>query len=92
MTGLAPRAAPKSIDETLDLVALDEALTKLARQQALNAELVKLRFFAGLTMQQVADALGISLATTERHWTFARTWLFAELSGEVPADKKSSEK
>lgn len=67
------------IDEPVDLVALDEALTKLAEQQPLKAELVKLRFFAGLTMLEAADALGISLATAERHWTFARTWLLAEL-------------
>src|SRR5688500_5742787 len=67
------------IDKTLDLVALDEALTKLALQQPLKAELVKLRFFAGLTMREAAEALGISLATAERHWTFARTWLYAEL-------------
>jgi len=68
------------IDETLDLVALDEALTRLAQQQPVKAELVKLRFFAGLTMREAAEALGISLATAERHWTFARTWLLAELS------------
>ena len=66
-------------DEPVDLVALDEALTKFAEQQPLKAELVKLRFFAGLTMREAADALGISLATAERHWTFARTWLLAEI-------------
>jgi len=42
---------------------------------------VKLRFFAGLTMPEVAGALGISLATAERHWTFARSWLYAEMAG-----------
>jgi len=68
------------IDEALDLVALDEALTRLAQEQPVKAELVKLRFFAGLTMCEAAEALGISLATAERHWTFARTWLLAELS------------
>jgi RNA polymerase sigma factor (TIGR02999 family) len=62
-----------------DLLALDEALDKLAREEPAKAELVKLRFFAGLTMPEVADVLGISLATAERHWTYARTWLFAEL-------------
>ena len=41
---------------------------------------MKLRFFAGLTMQEAAAALGISLATAERHWTFARSWLYAELA------------
>jgi RNA polymerase sigma factor (TIGR02999 family) len=62
-----------------DLLALDEALDKLARKEPARAELVKLRFFAGLTMAEVAEALGISLATAERHWNYARTWLYAEL-------------
>jgi RNA polymerase sigma factor (TIGR02999 family) len=79
------------LDQTLDLLALDDALTKFAQREPLKAELVKLRFFAGLTMQQAAETLGISLATAERHWTFARTWLFAELSGENPADVNSSQ-
>jgi RNA polymerase sigma factor (TIGR02999 family) len=62
-----------------DLLALDEALTRLAALNPLRAEVVKLRFFAGLTMPEVAQALGISLPTAERYWTSARTWLFAEL-------------
>jgi RNA polymerase sigma factor (TIGR02999 family) len=65
---------------SVDLLALDEALTKLAGEAPLRAELVKLRFFAGLTMPETAQALGISLATAERYWTYARTWLYAELS------------
>jgi RNA polymerase sigma factor (TIGR02999 family) len=67
-----------------DLLALDEALTRLAAQDPIRAELVKLRFFAGLTMPEVAQALGLSLATAERHWTFVRTWLFAELTDGEP--------
>jgi RNA polymerase sigma factor (TIGR02999 family) len=63
-----------------DLVALDEALTRLAAEDPARAELVKLRFFAGLTMPEVARAMGISLATAERSWTYARTWLYAELT------------
>jgi RNA polymerase sigma factor (TIGR02999 family) len=63
-----------------DLLALDEALARLAEKQPLKAELVKLRFFAGLTMPEAARALDISLATTERYWTFARSWLYAELA------------
>jgi RNA polymerase sigma factor (TIGR02999 family) len=63
-----------------DLLALDEALTRLAEKQPLKAELVKLRFFAGLTMPEAARALDISLATAERYWTFARSWLYAELA------------
>jgi RNA polymerase sigma factor (TIGR02999 family) len=76
------------LDETLclpgprqDLLALDEALTRLAAKQPLKAELVELRFFAGLTMPEAAQALGVSLATAERYWTFARSWLYAELAG-----------
>lgn len=63
-----------------DLVALDEALDRLAAQDPIKAEVVKLRFFAGLTMPEISHALNLSLATVERHWTFARTWLYAELS------------
>jgi len=64
---------------SIDLLALDEALSKLAAMDPAKAELVKLRFFAGLTMPEAAAALGISLATAERYWTFARSWLYAEL-------------
>jgi RNA polymerase sigma factor (TIGR02999 family) len=62
-----------------DLLAIDEALTRLAQQEPVRAELVKLRFFGGLTMPEAAAALGISLATAERYWVFARAWLCAEL-------------
>jgi RNA polymerase sigma factor (TIGR02999 family) len=62
-----------------DLLAIDEALTKLAAQEPAKAELVKLRFYAGLSMPEAAQALGISVATAERHWTYARVWLHAEL-------------
>src|SRR5262245_43262902 len=63
-----------------DLLAIDEALSRLAELDPKRAELVKLRFFAGLTLPEAAVALGISLATAERQWAFARTWLYAELS------------
>ena len=63
----------------LDLLALDEALGRLAAEDPQKAELVKLRFFPGLAMPDVARVLGISLTTAERHWTFARAWLFAAL-------------
>jgi len=65
---------------SMDLLALDEALIKLAKAEPAKADLVKLRFFAGLTMPEAAAALNISLATAERHWTFAKSWLFAELA------------
>ena len=62
-----------------DLEVLDEALTKLAAEDPDKAELVRLRGFAGLTMPEIARVLKISVATAERHWTYARTWLDAEL-------------
>jgi RNA polymerase sigma factor (TIGR02999 family) len=67
---------------SLDVLALNDALSKLAETEPAKADLVKLRFFAGLTMPEAAAALGISLATAERHWTFARSWLYAEMTDE----------
>jgi RNA polymerase sigma factor (TIGR02999 family) len=64
-----------------DLVALDEALEQLAARDAEAAKLVKLRFFAGLTSAQAAEALGISPRTADRAWTYARTFLLATLKG-----------
>ncbi|HKB01638.1 MAG TPA: sigma-70 family RNA polymerase sigma factor [Gemmataceae bacterium] len=64
-----------------DLVALDEALGKLAAEDPVKAKLVTLRYFAGLSVEEAADALGISRATAARYWTYARTWLYCELEG-----------
>jgi RNA polymerase sigma factor (TIGR02999 family) len=67
-----------------DLLALDEALNKLAEQDPIKAELVKLRHFAGLSVDQAAEALGISAATADRYWAYARAWLRTEIGdGEV---------
>ncbi len=77
-SGCLVSAAP-----SFDLLALDEALSRLAETEPTKAELVKLRFFAGLTMPEAAAALGISLATAERYWTFAKSWLYAELAGDA---------
>ncbi len=63
-----------------DLVALDEALDKFAAIDPQKAELVKLRYFAGLTIEEAANALGISPATAKRHWNYSRAWLYRELS------------
>lgn len=69
-----------ALDENpAEFLALDEALGRLVETDALKGELVKLRFFAGLTLQQAAVSLGISLSTAERHWAFARAWLYKEL-------------
>lgn len=64
-----------------DVLALDEALTKLAMEAPAKAELVKLRYFAGLSIDEAAELLGISPATAKRHWAYARAWLFASISG-----------
>jgi RNA polymerase sigma factor (TIGR02999 family) len=71
-----------------ELLALDEALTRLAQRDPMKAELVKLRFFAGLTVAEVAAALNISIATAVRYWSLARSWLYAELNSddEIPRD------
>ncbi|QDV62070.1 ECF-type sigma factor [Crateriforma conspicua] len=61
------------------LIALDEALEKLQNQDPVKAELVKLKFFAGLTIKESAAALDISTATAERYWAYARAWLQAEM-------------
>ena len=64
------------------LLDLDEALNTLAAESPVRAELVKLRFFAGLTMPEAAAALGVSLATAERYWAYARARLYTLLAGE----------
>jgi RNA polymerase sigma factor (TIGR02999 family) len=61
-----------------DLLAMDEALSKFAESEPRAAEVVKLCFFVGLTHEQAAKELGISVATVERHWGFARAWLYRE--------------
>jgi RNA polymerase sigma factor (TIGR02999 family) len=70
----------------LDLVALSEALDKLQAKDARAAELVKLRFFAGLTRHQAAEALGVSVATADNDWAYAKGWLKAEIAGRSSTD------
>ena len=64
----------------LDLIALSESLDRLQAKDPRAAELVKLRFFAGLTRQQAADVLGVSVATADNDWAYAKGWLKAELA------------
>ena len=76
-----------SIDQVIagqskELLALDEALSAFAEVEPMKAELVKLKFFGGLSTHDAAEILGISSRTAERHWTFARAWLYREMSGE----------
>ncbi|MGI9516220.1 MAG: ECF-type sigma factor [Pirellulaceae bacterium] len=68
-----------------DLLALDEALNRLRDEDPVKADLVQLRYFAGLTSEQAAEALGISRATAARYWNYARTWLYVAVSGEDPS-------
>jgi RNA polymerase sigma factor (TIGR02999 family) len=76
-------------DRHEDLLALDEVLTRFATLDPLKADLVKLRFFAGMTVPEAAEALGISVATAERYWTYARVWLYCEL-GDGKAEEETS--
>ena len=71
-----------SIEPDDDLIALDEALKKLTAQDPIKGQLVELRYFAGLTGEQAAGMLGISPSTADRHWTYARAWLQAELRSQ----------
>lgn len=84
-------AAEIAIEPTpVDLVALDEALDLLAFEDPQKAELVKLRFFAGLSEQEAADVLGISRATAARHWAYARAWLFERLRDDDRPGQRTS--
>ena len=69
----------------VDILALNEALDELVREQPEKAELVKLRFFAGLTIEEIAQAMGISTATAGRMWRYARTWLAEKLADDDSA-------
>jgi RNA polymerase sigma factor (TIGR02999 family) len=66
-----------------DLIAVDDALQKLTTTFPVCGELVKLRFFAGLTLDQAAECLGIGQRTADRHWAFARAWLYKELRDDA---------
>jgi RNA polymerase sigma factor (TIGR02999 family) len=84
LENVEPRMEEESVD---DLLALDEALRILEAKDFRKAELVKLRFFAGLTVEQAAAALGISTSTAEKDWAYARSWLRVAIdrsSGRCP--------
>ena len=63
-----------------NLIALDEALARLAREEPVVADLVKIRYFAGLTLQQAAEILVISRRTADRYWAYARAWLYQQIT------------
>jgi RNA polymerase sigma factor (TIGR02999 family) len=73
--------AKATLPVSVDVLDLDAALTKLAAFDRRKCELAELRFFAGLSLEEAGEALGISLATAERDWQAARAWLYKELSG-----------
>jgi RNA polymerase sigma factor (TIGR02999 family) len=76
-------AVPSPADEACDdLLALDEALDEFARKHPQRADLVKLRYFAGMTADEAARSLGISPSTADRHWIFARAWLYRRMVGD----------
>ena len=74
------------IEDGEDVLLVDEALIKLALESPEKAELVKLRYFAGMTVAEAAEAMGISRATADRYWSYARAFLYCEME-----DIKSSE-
>ena len=73
--------ANSSSENAIDLIALDEALNKMVKEYPLQAKLVNLRYFAGLTSEEAGKAMGISRATAARYWTFAKAWLLNEIEG-----------
>ena len=81
-----PGAAPSE-----DILAIDEALAKLAAEDPTKAELVKLRYFGGLSVEDAGRVLGISRATADRYWAYARVWLFGELSDGGSHENRAKE-
>jgi RNA polymerase sigma factor (TIGR02999 family) len=75
-------AEPETPRLSEDVLALNDALEKLEKQDRNKADLVKLRYFAGMTMEQAAEAVGVSPATAHRYWNYARAWLHQEISGK----------
>ncbi|MHC4943386.1 MAG: sigma-70 family RNA polymerase sigma factor [Planctomycetota bacterium] len=75
-----------ALPEKTDLIALDEALARLHDKDPIKSQIVKLRFFTGLSIEQAAEMMGISRAAAYRHWTYARAWLYDFLFGSE--DKK----
>ena len=74
-----PEIAQSSEEKQIDLLALDEALSGLEQKHPENARIIKLRFFAGLSLEDAAQAMGISRATAQRKWAYARAWVYGQL-------------
>jgi RNA polymerase sigma factor (TIGR02999 family) len=75
---------PAIEDPRVDLIALDEALTALEAKDPRKADLVRLRYFAGLSIEQAAETLGISVATANKDWSYAKSWLRLAMLGDEP--------
>ncbi len=69
-----------SLERSEELIAVDDALKSLAALDPLKSRLVELRFFAGLSIEETAEVLGVSVATANRHWRMARAWLYGQLN------------
>ena len=72
-------------EDSNDLLALDEALDTFAHEEPVKANLIKLHYFAGLSLEEAAQALGISYRTAKRHWAYARAWLYAAICDAPPS-------
>ena len=81
---LPARAEPRAGAPDVDILALDRALEELATFDAQQCRVVEMKFFAGLTIDETAEALGISAATVERAWVIARAWLYHRLADATP--------
>jgi RNA polymerase sigma-70 factor, ECF subfamily len=69
-----------SDEQSADLIALDDALTELAKMDPMKAQIVELRYFGGLTMDEAAEVLGVSVITVKRHWKMTKAWLYGQLA------------
>lgn len=86
-----PELVTPETNQQLDLIALDEALRTLEREHPEKGQIVNLRFFAGCSLEETAEYLGISRATAQRHWAYARAWLFGQLNPIERDPKKISD-
>ena len=82
---------PVVAERDLDLLALDEAMQRLAQDEPFEARIVEMRFFAGLTIEEVAEVVGVNEKTVRRHWNYAKAWLYREVAkGDTGAEPPAS--
>ncbi len=72
----------KAIEQSTDLIALDDALNELAKMDPIKAKMVELRYFGGLSVEETAEVLGVSAITIKRHWRMTKAWLYGQLSSK----------